>query len=55
MSTDIFSIKLGLNSSYLLRGIKGIIVVDAGNPNKIKAFKRKIAELLIRPQDIKLP
>lgn len=54
MSTDIFSLKLGINSSYLIRGIKGIVMVDAGTPNKIRAFKRKLSRLYIRPKDIKL-
>jgi hydroxyacylglutathione hydrolase len=54
MATDIFSIKLGINSSYLIRGVKGIVMVDAGMPNKIRAFKRKLARLYIKPNDIKL-
>lgn len=54
MSTDIFSLKLGLNSSYLIRGVKGIVMVDAGTPNKIRAFKRKLARLYIPPGEIKL-
>jgi hydroxyacylglutathione hydrolase len=54
MSTDIFSLKLGVNSSYLIRGVKGIVMVDAGMPGKIRAFKRKLARLYIKPKDIKL-
>jgi hydroxyacylglutathione hydrolase len=54
MSTDIFSLKLGINSSYLIRGTKGIVMVDAGTPNKIRAFKRKLKRLYINPTDIKL-
>jgi hydroxyacylglutathione hydrolase len=54
MSTDIFSLKLGLNSSYLIRGVKGIVMVDAGTPNKINAFKRKLSRLYINPGDIKM-
>jgi hydroxyacylglutathione hydrolase len=54
MATDIFSLKLGVNSCYLIRGVKGVIMVDAGTPNKIRAFKRKLARLYIRPKDIKL-
>jgi glyoxylase-like metal-dependent hydrolase (beta-lactamase superfamily II) len=54
MSTDIFSLRLGINSSYLIRGVKGIIMVDAGTPNKVRAFKKKLARLYIRPQEIKL-
>jgi len=54
MATDIFSLKLGINSTYLIRGVKGIVMVDAGMPNKIRAFKRKLARLYIRPKEIKL-
>lgn len=54
MSTDIFSLKLGINSSYLIRGVKGIIMVDAGTPNKIRAFKRKLSNFYINPRDIKM-
>jgi hydroxyacylglutathione hydrolase len=54
MSTDIFSLKLGINSTYLIRGVKGIVMIDAGTPNKIRAFKRKLSKLYINPRDIKL-
>jgi hydroxyacylglutathione hydrolase len=54
MSTDILSLKLGITSSYLIRGSNGIILVDAGTPNKIRSFKRKLARLYIHPEDIKL-
>jgi len=54
MSTDILSLKLGITSSYLIRGSNGIILIDAGTPNKIKSFRRKIARLNIHPEDIKL-
>lgn len=53
MSTDIYSLKLGLNSCYLIRG-RNIIMVDAGTPGKLKAFKRKIARLHIHPDEVKL-
>jgi hydroxyacylglutathione hydrolase len=54
MSTDIFSLKLGINSIYLIRGVSGIVMVDAGMPNKIRSFRRKLRRLYIRPNDIKL-
>ncbi len=54
MSTDILSIRLGITNSYLLRGARGIVMVDAGIPGKIKAFKRQLARLYIMPKDIKL-
>lgn len=53
MTTDIYSIKLGINSCYLIRG-KNIVMVDAGTPGKLKAFKRKLARLYIHPDEIKL-
>lgn len=54
MSTDILSLKLGVTSSYLLRGGKGIVMIDAGMPDKIKVFIKKIRSLHIMPKDIKL-
>jgi hydroxyacylglutathione hydrolase len=53
MSSDIFSLKLGLNSCYLIRG-KSTIMIDGGMPGKIKVFKRKLGRLFIRTEDIKL-
>lgn len=53
MTTDIYSLKLGVNSCYLIRG-KNIVMVDAGPPWRLKAFKRKLARLYIRPDEIKL-
>jgi hydroxyacylglutathione hydrolase len=54
MSSDIFSLRLGINSSYLIRGTKGIVMVDAGTPKMIRSFKRKLRRLYINPRDIKL-
>jgi hydroxyacylglutathione hydrolase len=54
MTTDIYHLKLGINSCYLIGGSKGIIMVDAGPPNKIRSFIRKLARLHIHPEDIKL-
>jgi hydroxyacylglutathione hydrolase len=53
MSSDIFSMKLGLNSCYLIRG-KTTIMIDGGMPNKLSMFKRKLKRLYIRPEEIKL-
>ncbi len=53
MKTEIFPIKLGLNSCYLIRG-KGIVMIDGGVPNKLKMFKRKLSKLGIQPSEIKL-
>jgi len=54
MSTDILSLRLGITNTYLLRGTKGIVMVDAGPPGKIGAFNRKLSKLYILPGDIKL-
>jgi len=53
MKTEIFRVKLGLNSTYLIRG-KDVVMVDGGVPDKLKVFKRKIAELGILPGEVKL-
>lgn len=54
MSTDILSLRLGITNTYLLRGTRGIVMVDAGPPGKIRAFRRKLSKLYILPGDIKL-
>jgi hydroxyacylglutathione hydrolase len=53
MSTDIYSIRLGINSCYLIRG-NTIVMVDGGMPNKLESFKRKLSKLHIHPEEIKL-
>jgi hydroxyacylglutathione hydrolase len=53
MKPEIFHIKLGLNSTYLIRG-KDIVMVDAGVPNKLRVFKRSLEKTGIRPEEIKL-
>jgi glyoxylase-like metal-dependent hydrolase (beta-lactamase superfamily II) len=53
MRTEIFPIKLGLNSSYLIRG-KDIVMIDGGMPNKLQMFKRKLSKLGIQSSEIKL-
>lgn len=53
MSTDIFTLKFGINRCYLIRG-NGIIMIDACPPDKFRAFKRKLARLYINPEEIKL-
>jgi len=53
MSTDIFSINLGIDSCYLIRG-KTIVMIDGGVPNKLRAFKKKLSKLHIHPEEIKL-
>jgi hydroxyacylglutathione hydrolase len=53
MNTEIFRIKLGLNSTYLIRG-KDIVMVDGGVPNKLGVFKKELQKLGIKPEEIKL-
>jgi glyoxylase-like metal-dependent hydrolase (beta-lactamase superfamily II) len=53
MSVDIFHIKLGLNSCYLIRG-KTVIMIDGGMPNRLNTFKKNLLRLNIHPEEIKL-
>ena len=53
MNLEIFRVRMGINSSYLIRG-KDTVMIDGGNPNKLKLFKRKLFKLGIRPDEIKL-
>jgi len=53
MKLEIFRVKLGLNSCYLIRG-KDIVMIDGGMPNKLKVLKRVLTRLDISPSDIKL-
>jgi hydroxyacylglutathione hydrolase len=53
MKLEIFRVKLGLNSCYLIRG-KDIVMVDSGMPNKLKLFKIELFKLEIQPSEIKL-
>jgi hydroxyacylglutathione hydrolase len=53
MKAEIFPIKLGLNSCYLIRG-NDVVMIDGGMPNKLKTFKRELSRLNIRPEEIKL-
>ena len=53
MKLEIFRIKLGLNSCYLIRG-KDVVMVDGGTPDKLKLFKSELLKLEIQPSEIKL-
>jgi hydroxyacylglutathione hydrolase len=54
MSTDIFSLSLGINQCYLIRGTGGIVMVDCGMPNKLRAFDKAIGRYNIAPDEVKL-
>lgn len=53
MKTEIFRVRLGLNSCYLIRG-KDIVMVDGGMPNKLQRFKKELSKININPKEIKL-
>jgi len=53
MSLQIHTIKLGFDQCYLI-GDKDLIMIDAGQPNKRKQFLKKLANLGIKPEQIKL-
>ncbi len=53
MSSQIFAIKTGINRCYLVKD-EGTILIDAGNPNKIRAFQKSFERLPIHPDEIKL-
>ena len=53
MSSQIFAIKMGINRCYLVRD-KGTILIDAGFPNRVKAFQKSFERLSIDPNEIRL-
>ena len=53
MSTQIFTIKIGINKCYLVKD-EGTILIDAGTPNRIHAFQKSFERLPIHPNEIRL-
>jgi glyoxylase-like metal-dependent hydrolase (beta-lactamase superfamily II) len=53
MSTQIFTIKTGINRCYLVKD-EGTILIDAGNPNKLRAFQKSFESLQIHPSEVGL-
>jgi len=53
MSSQIFTIKIGINRCYLIKD-EGTILIDAGNPNRIHAFQKSFERLPIHPNEIGL-
>ncbi len=53
MPLEIYTLRLGINRSYIIKD-KGIIMVDAGPPRKIKRIQIFLKEQLINPNEIKL-
>lgn len=53
MATEIFPINLGFDTCYLLRDA-GLILLDAGQPKKGRAFRRALTRLSIQPEAVQL-
>jgi glyoxylase-like metal-dependent hydrolase (beta-lactamase superfamily II) len=53
MKVSIHPIKMGIDTIYAIRG-EGVILIDGGDPGKLKKFKKGIDQASIAPQDIKL-
>ena len=53
METEIHRLSLGLTNCYLIKQ-EGLILVDAGNPNKGKSFLKQLKDLSIEPKDVSL-
>ena len=53
MSSQIFTIKIGINRCYLVKD-EGTILIDAGTPNRIHTFQKSFERLKIHPNEIRL-
>ena len=53
MKTEIHRLPLGIANCYLIKE-EGVILVDAGTPNKEKKFLKVLKDLSIEPKDISL-
>lgn len=53
MKTEIHRLSLGFTNCYLIRQ-EGVVLVDAGVPNKGRKFLRDVGRLSLRPEDISL-
>ena len=53
MEPDIFSIPLGFDQCYIIRG-ESAVMVDGGQPKKIKSFLKGLKKASISPESIKL-
>jgi glyoxylase-like metal-dependent hydrolase (beta-lactamase superfamily II) len=51
--TEIFPIALGFDTCYVLRGA-GVIAIDAGQPNRGRAFEAGLVRAAIAPGDVRL-
>lgn len=53
MAVEIFSLRLGINTCYVIRD-RGAIMIDSGPPKKGNAIKNLLSRLGIPPADIRL-
>lgn len=53
MQLQIHPVRLGFTTGYLIQG-DGIIMIDAGEPNRVNAFSRTIERQSIKPEQIEL-
>ena len=53
MSTQIYSVRFGINRCYLIQE-EGVIMIDGGPPNKLNAFQKFIEGIPIHSKDIRL-
>lgn len=53
MATDIFPISLGFDTCYVLKN-SGVIVLDAGQPKKGRAFAAGLGRISVLPGDVQL-
>jgi glyoxylase-like metal-dependent hydrolase (beta-lactamase superfamily II) len=53
MQTEIHPIPLGFDTCYVLRG-DGVVVLDAGQPNRLSAFRRGLAKAGIMEGEVDL-
>jgi len=53
MSVEIFPIRLGIDTCYVLRA-DGVIAVDAGPPNHLKKFLSGLERVSVEPEDVQL-
>ena len=51
--TEIHPIPLGFDTCYVLRN-QGVVVIDAGQPNRVDAFLRGLQMASVRPEDVDL-
>jgi hydroxyacylglutathione hydrolase len=53
MNMRIYPIPLGVGQAYIIQG-EGVVMIDAGAPQKAKAFIKGLKKTPLKPEDIKL-